>query len=81
MLDATPLPLTVGSVLRRLLVAQVVLSEDRIRQLANIGALPSTRTANGIRLFAEADVDRFIAARKAAAEKRSAEPKIPRRSA
>jgi excisionase family DNA binding protein len=58
-------PLTVGTVARRL-----QLSEDRIRQLANVGALPSTRTSTGIRLFEEADVEAFAAVRAQNQERR-----------
>jgi DNA-binding transcriptional MerR regulator len=54
---ATP-PLTVGTVARRLSI-----SEDRVRQLSDIGALPSTRTSMVIRLFDVADIERFPAER------------------
>jgi DNA-binding transcriptional MerR regulator len=54
---ATP-PLTVGTVARRLSI-----SEDRVRQLSDIGALPSTRTSTVIRLFDVADIERFPAER------------------
>jgi DNA-binding transcriptional MerR regulator len=51
-------PLTVGPVARRLQI-----SEDRVRQLANDGALRCARTSTGIRLFDAVDVERFAAER------------------
>jgi DNA-binding transcriptional MerR regulator len=39
------------------------LSEHRVRQLADAGQLPSTRTESGVRLFLAADVRRFVRAR------------------
>jgi len=54
-------PLLTRSVAKRL-----DLSEDRVRQLANSGALPSTRTETGVRLFSAEAVEQFIERRQQA---------------
>ena len=54
-------PLTVTSVARRL-----NLSEDRVRQLANSGALRSIRTETGTRIFSATDVEAFAKERREA---------------
>ena len=46
--------MTTGSVARRL-----NLSSERVRQLEREGKLKAERTASGVRIFHEADVDRL----------------------
>ncbi len=55
---ADSLPIMTTEVARRL-----GLSEDRVRQLADAGKIPMTRTASGTRLFDPAEVQRVRDAR------------------
>jgi len=50
---------------------QLDLSENRVRQLADRGVIPSVRTADGMRLFDPADVAKFAAERALIQERRS----------
>lgn len=53
--DESDPPLTVGPVARLLNK-----SESRVRQMADVGILPSTLTTSGVRLFRRIDVERLI---------------------
>jgi len=52
--------LTAGDVSRICQAAGIQLGPARIRQLEKEGKLKATRTANGVRLFARSEIDRYL---------------------
>ncbi|MCZ6799616.1 MAG: hypothetical protein O7F12_03930 [Nitrospirae bacterium] len=60
--------LTAGDVSRICQEAGIQVGPARIRQLESEGRLKAIRTANGVRLFARADIERYVKEREAKQE-------------